>query len=245
MSKKRGTVTLLCLPNAGGNARLFRSWHDHTQPWLRVQPVEYPGRGSRVRESLPSSMEELVADVLPIVEAAGDQPVALFGHSMGASVAYAVARELCAQARPSSVRHLFVSAAGAPGTPSTRPPMEHASDQQVAHELSSLGGTPAELLRHPDMVRFLARVLRSDDTLLREFHSRQFFEPLDIPITGIYGVGDDAVLLEAFRRWKWATSARFQERLLAGGHFYFLDREAAVMGIIATELESLWAGEGD
>jgi surfactin synthase thioesterase subunit len=60
--------------------------------------VELPGRNTRINEPKPSSMAELVeAMVEALAPLLPGRPFALFGHSMGAWVAFALAQELAAR----------------------------------------------------------------------------------------------------------------------------------------------------
>ncbi|WP_233446937.1 thioesterase II family protein, partial [Ideonella azotifigens] len=56
-------VDLLCLPCAGASATMYLRWRRQLPPWLRVQPVELPGRGSRLDESAATDFETLVAQL--------------------------------------------------------------------------------------------------------------------------------------------------------------------------------------
>src|SRR5438132_8414567 len=77
---------LFCFPYAGGGAQIFKSWQNaftqHTG--IQVCPVQYPGRGSRLRESAFTDCRLLVEAFVPHIIHFLNRPFALFGHSMGA-----------------------------------------------------------------------------------------------------------------------------------------------------------------
>src|SRR5258708_5281452 len=86
---------LFCFPHAGGGA---------SQPlalsgWAAV-PVRLPGRESRLAEAPFERMGPLVAALADNIESYMDRPFAFFGHSMGAAVAFELARELRRRSRP-------------------------------------------------------------------------------------------------------------------------------------------------
>ena len=88
------TVTLIGFPYSGGSAPLiFESWHRLLPNFIEVQTVLLPGRGVRIKEQAYSNLLELAAEVakslLPVLKS---RPYALFGHGMGAVIAYEVAR---------------------------------------------------------------------------------------------------------------------------------------------------------
>ena len=85
-----GRLRLFCFPHAGGGTLMYRSWRDR----FSVAPVCLPGRESRLHEPL-------MQDLFAVVEALSDEirphldvPFAFFGHSMGAAIAFELARSL-------------------------------------------------------------------------------------------------------------------------------------------------------
>src|ERR1700759_3287184 len=105
-------LRLLCFPYAGGTALLYRRWPDLLPPSIDVCPVELPGHGFRFSEDLARDMAGLCDVLAPAIERLCDGvPLALFGHSMGARVAFEIAQRHAAH-----VVHLFVSGSVAPGT---------------------------------------------------------------------------------------------------------------------------------
>ena len=54
------TVSLVCLPPAGGSGAAFAAWQAALPPSVAVLPVELPGRGTRVKEPPHTSMDALV-----------------------------------------------------------------------------------------------------------------------------------------------------------------------------------------
>src|SRR3954471_165510 len=99
-------VRLVCFPHAGGTASFFRQWSELVPEAVEVVALQYPGREDRLAEPLVPTMDEL-ADQLAEDVASLAGPTVLFGHSLGASVAYEVARRL-AVTRPSQVDLLVV-----------------------------------------------------------------------------------------------------------------------------------------
>lgn len=227
---------LVCLAHAGGNAGLYRGWAELLPSWVRVTALDYPGRRSRYREPECATMSELVSRLARDVEPFLGGRLAFFGHSMGAVVAFALIADLEARGAAGRIEHLFASAAGAPGSESMRPPLEHAKDAEVVAEMVLLGGTPVELLQDPDMVRWCARVLRTDETLLRRFHKTHDFTAIHVPVTVLRGDSDGAVLEASQRKWQWATTAGCAFQEFAGGHFYLIGQEASVTRLVVNTL---------
>ena len=85
-------VRLLCVPNAGGGTALFRTWPKHLPPNIGVFPVILPGQGSRLYEHPPTETETIIEDLCCALTPYLSEPFALFGYSMGALIAFELAR---------------------------------------------------------------------------------------------------------------------------------------------------------
>lgn len=85
------TLNLFCFPPAGQGAWVYHHWQTHLPTFIQIVPVELPGRGSRINEpsedSLPKLVSAIVSELGPLF---AQKPFALFGHSMGALLAYEV-----------------------------------------------------------------------------------------------------------------------------------------------------------
>ncbi|GGV19738.1 thioesterase [Streptomyces filipinensis] len=227
-------VRLFCLPYAGGSASAYRAWRDLAPEHVRVYPLELPGRGARWGETPVARMEpitEMLADAL-----AGylDRPYALFGHSMGALIAFELARTLRGRGVAQPV-HLFVSGSAAPDLPRTRQPIHAAPDADVLEELRFLGGTPAELLDDPGLMELVLPALRADFSLL-ETYRYQAQPPLGMPLTVFGGDADPLVAHGRLHRWLRQSGAAARLVVLPGEHFFVHSAVADVMATIAGAL---------
>jgi surfactin synthase thioesterase subunit len=215
-------LRLVCLPHAGGTATAFRCWSDWLPPWIELVCVQYPGRHDRLADpfvtDVPTLVDEVVAD-LP-----ADGMLALFGHSMGATIAFEAAR----RTRPV---HLFLSA------PSTdREPLKFATDEELLAEVKRLGGTGAMLLDHPEIRRLALPAIRNDLRMLAA-HKMAEGSALDCPITVLLGDSDHTCSAEEAKRWADRTTAGFCLRVFPGGHHYFEDVGESIARVLAEELE--------
>src|SRR5262245_18025655 len=93
---------LVCLPYAGGSALAYRSW-SAALPSVDVCAYELPGRGGRIGEKLTCDARALVGEIASALQPL--LPVAIFGHSLGGSLAVEVSRAV-----GDGVTHTFVSA---------------------------------------------------------------------------------------------------------------------------------------
>lgn len=87
------------LPHAGGSASFFRSWSERLPPDIDLLALQYPGREDRFNEAPATRLEDLSDGAALALRDFADAPLALFGHSLGAALAYETALRLEASAR--------------------------------------------------------------------------------------------------------------------------------------------------
>lgn len=211
-------VRLYCFPFAGGSAAVYRHWGKALAPDVEVWAAQLPGRGSRYREKAFFRLGPLVASLAALPLAADGRPFAFFGHSLGALVAFELARFLRRQGDEMPI-HLFVSACRAPQLPDPRPPLHGLPPEQMLLELQDWNGIPEELLAQPEVMSFFLPVLRADLTVA-ETAVYLHESPLAVPIIAFGGSEDPLVSREELAAWRHQTSRSFQMHYFSGDHFY-------------------------
>jgi surfactin synthase thioesterase subunit len=221
------SVRLYCFPHSGGSAGEYLRWADRL-PDVEVWGLQLPGRGGRHREPaftrMPALVRELVADVR------FDGRFALFGHSLGALVAYEVARALRAAGRRPPA-WLFASGHPAPDLPRTAPPLHHLPDAELAGRIGTL---PPEVRDDPGLLDLALPAYRADLAIV-ETYRHVPGEALDCPITVIGGTEDEPTDAE-LAAWRRHTTGPFALHCLPGGHFYLRERRDALLRIVAGAL---------
>jgi medium-chain acyl-[acyl-carrier-protein] hydrolase len=223
-------VRLLCFAHAGGGASSFNAWRRALPDWIELVKVQLPGREDR-RESAPyTQMEDLLPWLYPHVEALQDLPMALYGHSMGAVLAFEVARRL--RRRGHRPLALAISGRRAPHR-SLRPwqMMHDLPEQALADRLSSRGGFAPALLRNPRWRDHYLPTIRADLELSDVYTYRP--EPrLDFPLYAFLGSHDNLVIREDWEAWDEMACGEFARQLLPGGHFFGKDAQAKLIAAL-------------
>lgn len=212
--RPRPTATrrLVCFPHAGGSASVFHRWADRLPGSIELVAVQYPGRQDRRDEEPIGELTELADRVTSAVGPLFDRPVAFFGHSLGATIAFEVARRLSTPAT-----RLTVSARVPPGdcTPSG---YDFRRDEDLRRYLQRLGGA-AMLAQDEELWQVAVPPLRAD-LIMSSGYRYADGPPLTCPITVIAALADHSCPMAAMRGWASHTVGAFDEHVLPGDHYY-------------------------
>jgi surfactin synthase thioesterase subunit len=225
-------VRLACFPHAGGSASFFLPVARALAPRVEVLAVQYPGRQERRHEPCLETIDELVDAVLEPILAWTDRPLALFGHSMGASVAFELACRM--EERGSAPLALFVSGRRAP----SRDRLERVHelpDADLITEIQSLSGTDSRVLLDEELLRMVLPAVRSDYRAVESYRWRST-GPVQAPLHVHVGTSDPKVTLEEAQAWQRHTTGSFTLTSYSGAHFYLNEHAPRLIETIADQL---------
>jgi surfactin synthase thioesterase subunit len=225
---------LFCFAHAGGGPAFFRPWRAALAPEIAVRRVLLPGREWRLEESAFRHITELVGPLCTALEPYLDQPYALFGHSMGAVVAFEVARWFSRSSRPSPTC-LIVSGRRAPGLASDSRRLSELPDEEFVAEVGRLGGIPPEVFGEPGLLEMVLPALRADFELAETYRPLPG-GPLDCPVVAYLGTGDPEVDYAGVLRWREVTTGGFAIRVFRGDHFYLKEGRPDVLEAVRDDL---------
>ena len=229
-----GADQLVCFPHAGGSASFYLPVSVALSPAVDVVAIQYPGRQDRRHEPPIDDIALLADRVHAVLSASGDQPVTFFGHSMGAIVAFEVARRLEAEGR-APVR-IFASGRRAPST--YRNETIHLRDDEgILAEVRSMNGTGAALMQEEEIMRAALPALRADYRAT-ETYTCAPGATVTCPISVLVGEDDPKVTSDEASAWARCTVGAFDLHVFAGGHFYLIDRSSDVLQILRRHFSS-------
>lgn len=228
-----GTRSTLVFPHAGGAAVAYRALGTAlAAAGSDAYVMQYPQRGDRLAHPAPVTVGELAQDLFDagdwggITQTAG--PLRLFGHCMGAVVAFEFAR--IAERNGVDVGALWVSASEAPSAVAASPSLPTAEAEIIA-EMVDLGGTDPQLLADDDFVELLLMAVRADYEAFNRYACGT-----DVKIAAdVYTVGGDRdhrISEDMLRSWEIHTTGAFTVSMFEGGHFYVNDHLADVAELI-------------
>jgi surfactin synthase thioesterase subunit len=233
------SIDLLVLPCAGASATMYLRWRRLLPAWLRLVPLELPGRGGRLGEAPLEDFEALVAHICERQAHAMQGHYALFGHSMGALLAYGVAQRQRALARPLP-QVLFVSASAAPARRDRERFVDKNDDAALIADLRKQGGTPDEVFDNAELLRMTLDTLGADYRVCESFRPLSH-APLPLPLHALGGRADD-IAAERLEAWRGESAGQFALDWFDGGHFFIRQQEQQVLAAITRALAQHLAG---
>jgi pyochelin biosynthetic protein PchC len=220
----RPAARLVCFPHSGGSATSYTAWASLVPADVQLLAVQYAGRGDRLAESPSGSIGEMsgriAAELLRLdreVPFRAHVPLGLFGHSLGAVIAYETALTLRGRGRPPA--GLFVSGSAAPGA--RRSPLTHrTTDAELWSAVCALGGVDPAIAENPDLRDLVLPALRADVRAGERYRPAPGTPPLSCPIRCYHSPEDPLTRDADMAAWAARTTGDFTLRERPGGHFH-------------------------
>lgn len=234
---RAGYPALVCFPPGGGSATSYRDLAASFGPGPAVYAVQYPGRRNRIGEEFVSSITELADHSAAATASLVPGSPVLFGHSMGATVAFETARRL--EARGRTVAALFVSGRPDPAF-ADQGSLHRGTDSDLIAELERLANDPATvtILRdEPALAEMVLPAVRNDYRAVETYRYREG-ERLRCALVALLGRSDPTTSPGQLARWREHTSGDFAVRLFSGGHFYLDEHTREIADLITSVVAS-------
>lgn len=221
VERPHARARLVCLPFAAGSAQTYAGL-TASLPDVDVCAVDLPGHGTRFDEPLVRDAARLVTDLVDALSPLADRPLVVLGHSFGGRLGFALARG-------GLPVHTLVASASRP--PCVRSAGHDAplDDDSIVRRLREIGGTPAEVFNHPDLLELFVPVVRADIEVERALDSDA---TIDAPIVAIGSRDDKVVPYAEVERWREHTTSTFTLEAIAGTHFFVTSHAPELAAIL-------------
>lgn len=232
------TLTVFCLPYAGGNKYSYREFKSKAPSFLDFVTLEYPGRGARMGEPLVKEISVIVDGLFEqIKDKLSNGEYAFYGHSMGGLVTYLLTQKIIENNLKLPL-HLFITGTSGPGAVTRGEKKRHLMGQkEFLDEIKEFGGMPDEVLENEELLHYFEPILRSDFEASENYvHVSKHV--MDIPITVITGSEEDFEH-EDIQAWQNESLQVIDFRRLPGKHFFIFNYVQEIIQIIAKKLTSL------
>ncbi len=206
---------LICFAYAGGNAAMYLPWQARLGADIEICAVQLsPRHGSgEIHGSFPALIRDIAQAIQPLL----DRPYALFGHSLGALVAFELSRFIKLMHLPTPTR-LIVSGCDAPMHKSDAKRVHDLPHDEFIAELRQKKGTPEAVLDAPELLALLLPAVRADFALVEAYQYRANIR-LDMPLDVFAGQKDE-ISDESLAPWLAETNAASAVHWFEGGHFF-------------------------
>jgi myxalamid-type polyketide synthase MxaB len=235
--RNEARLRLFCFHYLGGGASAFRRWQENLPAEIEVCPVQLPGREQRIRENACEQMLPLAATLAEQLRPMLDRPFALYGHSMGALLAFELARQL----RRESLEpvHLFAAAYLAPHAPGPYRQGQQYDRSDLDEVVRRLLDVPEAVMANEEFMSALLPTINADLKLVGSY-AYELQAPLDCPITAFGGESDREVKEQDLLGWRQHTTQAFRLQMFAGGHLFLEPSQDALLKAIQAALEPAW-----
>jgi pyochelin biosynthetic protein PchC len=231
-ASRQQLTRLVAFPWCGAGASVYRRLAPHLPDHIELVGVQLPGREDRYDERRLVRMQDVVEEVIGDLIGLLDRPMVLFGHSMGALVAYEVAVALRERAgcEPAS---LIVSGHGAPHCAKPSGRCWHTADETAfIANIRALGGTPRALLENASVLRAFMPTMRADFEVVETYRPAPR-APLSCPLLACAGDRDDEVSNATMNAWLRYTTGHRELHWFGGDHFYLSSQPAVLASRLA------------
>lgn len=218
---------------AGGNSYSFRFMNLFFKDF-EIISLELPGRGKRVTEQLITDFDQAAQDIFnQIRKKRIDSKFAIYGHSMGASLALRVTKLL--ENINDCPACIFVSGNPGPGV-SDNKKRYLLEKKEFIEELKKLGGVSDELIDNRELFDFFEPILRADFEIA-ENNKLEFETAVVTPIYAM--MGSEEGMVEKISNWSNYTNAHFDYEIMEGDHFFIHNHASKIARIIKTNYDNV------
>ena len=226
-------IKLFCIPYSGGMAGIYYKWKSSLLPEIKLFPVEAAGHGQRIREDFYEDVAAAAEDFSDRIfrELQGNEPYAIFGHSLGALLAfetyYALKRKGVHEPE-----HIFFSGRMSPDDLSERTEYYKLPEEEFMEVVASYGGNTGEIMQNRELLDVFVPILRADFRLGETYEYMPHNEKIMCDMTVVNGKDDLSVMICDLERWGPHAGKKYDCKCVKGGHFYIIENVEETVSII-------------
>jgi medium-chain acyl-[acyl-carrier-protein] hydrolase len=209
---------LFCFPFAGGGTAAYRGWSAALPENVELVACQLPGRENRIAEDFITDIAQVTDILQQEIAPYLDRPFVFFGHSMGGSICFELARRLLREGRAHHLKKVLVSACRPPHRRDEREYIGRLPEKEFIARLKDLDGTPEEFFQMPELMEVFIPILRAD-FCLAESYVHYEAPALSVPLEILAGI-DDSISLDHMAEWRGYTASAFRLTAFNGGHFF-------------------------
>ncbi|SFU28405.1 thioesterase II family protein [Xenorhabdus koppenhoeferi] len=230
IKRPKAKVQLIFLHHAGGSCFSYVELANKLSESIEVYFLELSGRGMRMSEPFQKDAGTVLSDILASIKRlrlGEDKPLLLFGHSLGAEIAYQVTRKIENEISEKKLALILSARAFVDPESFKNSPSEEYSDTHVLDVIEQCEGTPSDVLVNPELRNYLIRTMKNDLVLLDSL-SRLPKGKINAQTHVIGGSQDNRVPVSRLEGWWNVLPAPTEQQIFTGGHFYLFTNDAVL-----------------
>jgi medium-chain acyl-[acyl-carrier-protein] hydrolase len=210
---------IICITHSGSYASQYAVWEKYLPNDVECVIYERPGSGTRLNEEFCLNWEILIRDAVQSIAPYLDLPYILFGHSLGGSIAFEVAKEL-EKSNKKLPAYVALGDREAPNFQADKL-RHHLSDEEFGQMLIADYGMAKELVESPEIMEFFLPMLKHDfwlaDTYYEQYGSDTYKIKSNITV---FRPDESNDLLESQLAWQNFSTGEFKLITIQGDHFF-------------------------
>lgn len=222
------------IPYAGGSSYVYLEWKPVLEKYFQPHLIELPGRGTMYKQPFARSAAEAadnIAEYIIKTLEKSDEEYIIFGHSMGALIAYETYYKL-REKRAKLPKHIFFSSKEAPQVENAYGDSDLYNDKEFIEIVAQYGGLP-DLFYEEEMLKVFLPVLRADFRVLSHYIYKEKEKPIQCDISILFGAQDTSLQKENLLQWKQHAGKGMDIYEFEGGHFYLKDGYQSIIELMA------------
>jgi surfactin synthase thioesterase subunit len=224
-----GKRKLICIAHAGGGASAYINWQKKFGDILEVLPIQLPGREDRANETLIHSAETIAKNVakelIPVIK---DCEFAIFGHSMGGILAFALASQL---EQIGYMPKFTVISGTSIETYKEETKSKYLSDTDFIKRVNDYEAANTEIFDYPEIRDFYLKILRADFDIVEDYIPDG--RKLSSKIYALCGDRDPSENIQNMHSWEAYSLGKVVYQEFEGGHFYLEDNLSSLANLIS------------
>ena len=234
------SLRLICFPHAGASASTYFRWRQRLRAEnIELASIQYPGRQERLNEPFALSLEIMADDLTNIwADISGNSTFAIFGHSMGASLAFEVSKKIVQRKLKNLPEVLILSGKNPPHIKDRSVFIGNLPDQEFLTKIElRYGLLPEEIKKDSEMLAMAIGVLRADVLLVEQYESVPATRvSMPIPISVFGGKKDERTDDSSLAAWQDYCTTPIKLRIFEGDHFFHHSEEQCFLDALIADI---------
>lgn len=235
---KINKIKVFPLPYAGASVNVYFEWKKLLPERYELCVCELAGRGTRFTEPCYQSVSEASEDIAKRIseQLNDDDEYIIFGHSMGALLAYEI-YYILKQLGTKEPMHLFFSGRNAPHIFEEKDNIENMNNETFLQTVEQYGGLSEEFYT-PEIMDIFLPILRADFTILDNYEFQSKAAKISCGVSVFYAENDFSTHINKIQKWNEVVEGNAEFHKFKGEHFFLNRYPNDIINFIVKDTET-------